>query len=94
MASLKKAIEAKCKDCTYDQACPGTWREQVELCRVTRCPLWSVRPITVATTNANRRAKGGELDISSVLDSIDDDEDDEDCLFPNGIPATLPVPAA
>lgn len=76
MASLKKAIEAKCKDCTYDSASPGTWREQVELCRVTRCPLWPVRPITVATMNANRKAKGGDFDISAMLDSIDDEDEE------------------
>ncbi len=56
MASLKKCIEEKCKDCTYDHAAPGTWREQVELCTVKRCALWPVRPMTVATMPTARCA--------------------------------------
>lgn len=93
MASLKLAIRAKCKDCTYDSACPGTYLQQIEECRVKACPLWPVRPMTVATVNANRKSKGSELDISAVLDSIDD-EDDEECLSPNSVPSSLPTPAA
>ena len=27
--SLRKAIDQKCKDCTYDSTAPGTWRQQV-----------------------------------------------------------------
>ena len=36
-------IDAKCVDCTYDEAAPGTWRAQVRECTVTGCPLWPVR---------------------------------------------------
>lgn len=46
--SLRKAINAKCKDCIYDPVAPGTWRQQVTLCAVTTCPLWDVRPTTEA----------------------------------------------
>ena len=91
--SKTKALHEMCKQCIYDSSCPGTWREQVENCKSQHCPLWQHRPLTVATINANRKTKGGDLDISSVLDSIDD-EDDEECLFPNGIPAALPASAA
>lgn len=42
--SLRNAINAKCRDCSYDDAAPGTWREQVAQCSVTRCALWSLRP--------------------------------------------------
>ncbi len=42
--SLRKAVNAKCKDCIYDNLCPGTWRQQVTLCTVKECPLWEVRP--------------------------------------------------
>ena len=87
MASLKKAVEAKCKDCSYDPCAPGTWREQVELCRVTKCPLWAVRPVTVATLNANRRAKDGVVDgvnIDAILAGLDDEEEDD-------VPAADPV---
>ena len=46
MASLRKAINEKCKDCTYDPLDRGTWREQVEACHITDCELWEVRPIS------------------------------------------------
>lgn len=48
--SLRKSIDAKCKDCTYDDSNGlGTWRQQTELCTVTRCPLWPVRPVSKAS---------------------------------------------
>ena len=78
MASLKKCIEAKCKDCTYDQSQPGTWREQTEMCTVRTCPLWVVRPMTVATVNANRkvRAEVSGLDIDSIIAGLDDESEE------------------
>ena len=42
--SLRKAINAMCKNCTYDHMDKGTWRQQTESCTITRCPLWLVRP--------------------------------------------------
>lgn len=46
--SLRKAIDQKCKDCTYDSAAPGTWRQQVFFCSTKTCPLWThrARPIS------------------------------------------------
>ena len=41
--SLRKRIDKKCKDCIYDPAVPGTWRQQVALCTAKSCPLWDVR---------------------------------------------------
>lgn len=78
MASLKKCIEEKCKDCTYDPLAGGTWREQVELCRVTKCALWPVRPMTVATINLQRktRAAANELDMDAILAGLDDEDED------------------
>lgn len=76
MASLKKCVEAKCKDCTYDSYTPGSWRQQVELCRVTSCPLWEVRPITMETMLARRKDKNAPgVDLDALVDSMDDDED-------------------
>lgn len=40
------AIAAKCRDCVYDGAAAGTWREQVAACPITTCPLWSFRPLS------------------------------------------------
>jgi len=44
--SLRKAINLKCKNCTYDNKAPGTWRQQVTLCGARNCPLYDVRPKT------------------------------------------------
>jgi hypothetical protein len=77
MASLKKCIEAKCKDCTYDQEAPGTWREQVEACTVQKCPLWSVRPMTVATINLVRKGKSDDAaEIAALIDGLEDEDED------------------
>jgi len=44
MTSLRKAIDEKCKDCTYDPLAPGTWRQQTSLCTVDLCALYELRP--------------------------------------------------
>lgn len=42
--SLRQAIDAKCKDCIYDETSGlGTWREQVARCTCVDCPLWPIR---------------------------------------------------
>ena len=41
--SLRSAIDEKCRDCIYDEAERGGWRQQVEACTITRCPLYEVR---------------------------------------------------
>lgn len=48
MASLRKAINDKCKECIYDPGVPGngTWRKQVDNCTATNCPLYIVRPVS------------------------------------------------
>ena len=46
--SLRKSINAKCKDCIYDPSSGGgTWRQQVAKCSATSCPLWAVRPLAL-----------------------------------------------
>ena len=45
MKSLRKAINAMCKDSTYDDQDKGTWRQQVAACTSSRCPLHPVRPV-------------------------------------------------
>jgi hypothetical protein len=76
MASLKKCIEEKCKDCTYDPLAGGTWREQVELCTVRKCALWPVRPMTVATINANRNKRAAtNLNLDALVDELPDEDE-------------------
>ena len=71
MASLKKAIAAKCKDCIYDRAIAGSWLTQVEACTsVTSCALWPVRPLTIATINLQRKNNATAV----VVESDDEDE--------------------
>lgn len=53
--SLRKAINDKCKDCTYDDMSGlGTWRQQVEGCTVKVCALWPVRPVSRGDKNASQ----------------------------------------
>lgn len=60
MANFKACISAYCKACIYDNAEPGSWREQTENCKVTQCELWTVRPMTTATIAANRKPRSKE----------------------------------
>jgi len=41
---MRAAINAHCRDCLYDSAERGTWRQQVEACSITGCALWPFRP--------------------------------------------------
>jgi len=41
---LRSKINANCLYCTYDPLDTGGWRQQVEACNITKCPLHSVRP--------------------------------------------------
>jgi hypothetical protein len=46
--SLRKAINEKCRECIYDSKSGlGTWRQQVEACPCTLCPLYRVRPVSL-----------------------------------------------
>jgi hypothetical protein len=41
----RERVNAKCRDCIYDpKSGLGTWRQQVEACPSTSCPLWDIRP--------------------------------------------------
>lgn len=44
--SRKQAIDQYCKECIYDPKAigEGTWRQQVEACTHTPCPLYTYRP--------------------------------------------------
>ena len=44
--SLRKAVDAKCRECIYDGGSGGgTWRQQVTACTSPKCPLFPVRPL-------------------------------------------------
>ena len=43
---LRFRVNMACKDCIYDEKGAGNWRQQVQNCTVTVCPLYEVRPIS------------------------------------------------
>lgn len=47
--SMRAAINAKCRDCICDPLDKGTWRQQVEACRVEACSLWPYRPLSYSS---------------------------------------------
>ena len=47
--SLRKAINAKCRECTHDPTDAGSAAQQIACCTMTDCPLHPVRPITATT---------------------------------------------
>lgn len=78
MPSLKAAIKAYCKSCTYDDTQPGTYLQQIEACTVKSCKLYEVRPMTVATITLHRNKKDtGTSQIDSILDGLEDEDEDE-----------------
>lgn len=44
--SLRKAINAKCKECAHDPLDKGSAAKQIACCTIKTCPLHSIRPIT------------------------------------------------
>ena len=46
MSSLRKAIDAHCRDCCCDPLDKGTWRQQVQACGIYDCSLQPFRPIS------------------------------------------------
>lgn len=43
---LRRAVDAKCRECIYDPGAAGTWRQQVTACTSPGCPLYAVRPLS------------------------------------------------
>jgi len=54
---MQGLINAKCKDCCSDVDNEGTWREQVEKNPCGSCPLYGVRPKTIATEKREREER-------------------------------------
>lgn len=65
--SLRNAVDAKCKDCVYDKAERGTWREQVAGCGVPSCPLHAVRPVPRKCMSAGGINPGAVIEIVTKL---------------------------
>lgn len=56
MTSMRALINAKCKQCIYDPASEGNWRQQVQACTVKACPLWEIRAKS-ASEKSNAQAE-------------------------------------
>lgn len=54
--SLRKAIDARCKQCIYDPYDNGTWRMQVERCTSPSCALFEVRPLPIALKKVKKES--------------------------------------
>ena len=50
---MRAAINAMCKQCLYDPRAEGlgTWRQQIEACTATDCPLYAYRPTSRGTAH-------------------------------------------
>ena len=72
--SLRAAINAMCKSCLYDPGNGnGGWREQVQGCSSSNCPLHPVRPLPVRATKSATAAHDVELapvEASHDLDAL------------------------
>jgi len=46
--SLRACVNAHCRDCIYDEHAKGAgnWRQQIAACTVTKCALYSIRPVS------------------------------------------------
>ena len=44
--SMRRAINAMCKDCIFDPMGGGNWRQQVSACSTPSCPLFELRPLS------------------------------------------------
>ena len=74
MVSLRKSINAMCRECIYDSnGGGGTWRQQVEACTSPKCPLFAVRPVS-ATYVAGGSLKSPTDQQSGQNDGIRDDD--------------------
>ena len=64
---LRARVDAHCVSCIYDELYPGTWRQQVELCCVTSCPLFDVR-----SKSRSIAAESNPIQLDGVLVPLED----------------------
>ncbi len=59
MLTPQQAIDAECRSCNADSNDVGTWRQQVESCADTNCPLHEYRPATTTLKNLRKQVDAG-----------------------------------
>lgn len=57
--SMRKAVNAKCRDCTYDPLGGGSAAVQIAVCTDSACPLHAVRPVTASKITRGFLEKSG-----------------------------------
>lgn len=75
----QQAINAKCKDCSYDPYDKGTWKQQVQRCPSVDCPLFEYRPLSEAVEKSVAEcptSPNGELCEGTAEDSDADGQED------------------
>lgn len=60
--SLKNSIDEMCKQCSYEQEAPGTWRQQIEECCGRSCELYNVRPLTTGAKHEKVMSRRAAID--------------------------------
>jgi hypothetical protein len=65
--SRKTAIEQNCRDCVYDPANAGTWRQQVSLCACHDCAMWQWRPVSFRDLPESLLNEYGVTDAEKTL---------------------------
>ena len=64
MKSLRKAIDAKCRDCVVDPLAGGTALQQIIDCACVRCPLYPVRPQRSPSKQKQLQSEQGSESLS------------------------------
>ena len=61
---MRAAINAMCKQCLYDPRAEGlgSWRQQIEACTATGCPLHPYRPLSRGVGRKNAVEAGNGAD--------------------------------
>jgi len=68
MASLRKAINEKCKECIYDPVGgTGSHLAQIKACTSYSCPLYPVRPMPLEKTANSPSKTTISVDASEVV---------------------------
>lgn len=54
---LQEKINKNCKECIFDEKEKGSWRAQVELCEISECEFYDVRPKTIVAERLERKIR-------------------------------------
>ena len=67
ISTRKQAIDEYWRDCIYDSLAGGSWLAQVEACVMTKCALYSFRPVTSATRKIRQDEKIANMSETELI---------------------------